>query len=115
MPKPRTSIPTIVRGDAWTQTITFSKTDHTFSSPTTTVTSRMYRQGSSVDYKSWTLTPVFASGVTDAFSVEMSIDAAGSTALTAGVYEGDVVVSQSGYGPYTVLYYVVAVESRSTP
>lgn len=116
MPGPRHQFQPIVLGDIWSQDVVITNNGHNFSSPTTTVTSRMYLVGSTSIYKDFTLTPVFASGVTDEFTVTLSLSKAVTAAMTAGSYTGDLVIEQVGtYGPYTVLWFVVGAEARSTP
>jgi hypothetical protein len=116
MPGPRHQFQPIVLGDVWSQDIIITKQGHDFTSPTTDVTCRMYLVGSTTTYKDFTLTPTFASGVTQEFTTTLALTKAESAALTAGSYTGDIVIEQSGsYGPYTVLFFSVGAEARQTP
>lgn len=116
MPGPRHQFKPIVLGDVWSQDIVLTKSSHDFTTPTTDVTSRMYLVGSTTTYKDFTLTPSFASGVEDEFTVTLSLTKVETAALTAGSYLGDIVIEQVGsYGPYTVLWFSVGTEARSTP
>lgn len=104
----------VVVGDKWSTTITFSRASTDFT--TVAITCKL-RSGSTTGSVVYTFSPVAAfpdPADLTTFTTDLTLTGANTTSLGTGTFYGDVVLSMTGFGPYTPLQFSFRVTTRIT-
>jgi len=104
----------VVKGDKWSVTFTFTRASTDF---TTVALTCKLRTGSATGTVVYTFSPTAAfPDPTDltSFTTTLTLTGAETTTLSTGTFYGDIVLSMTGFGPYTPVQFKFNVTTRIT-
>jgi len=113
--QPRVVLPDCVEGDKWEQTASFTRVSTDFTTVAITCKLRSVSDAGTVVHTFSGLTATFPDP-TDltAFTTTLTLSGTETDGLGTGQYWGDVVLSMTGFGPYTPVQFSFSITPRIT-